>query len=192
MKIRIAVVALALSLILAMTFLLYQIHPEPSLAASISTRLMAAIVAAFLVFRYREWRIIFLLVMFLLMASRQFLTFLLWAGYIQNTSITKSMTEIPGFAVTILSLLSIIYIGVILSRKNAIIKKQENSLNALYGFLPICAKCKKIRNENGKWTQIESYIAAHSDAQFSHGLCEECLEEMYGGEAWYKKRKNKA
>ena len=102
------------------------------------------------------------------------------------------MTEIPGFAVTILSLLSIIYIGVILSRKNAIIKKQENSLNALYGFLPICAKCKKIRNENGKWTQIESYIAAHSDAQFSHGLCEECLEEMYGGEAWYKKRKNKA
>ena len=187
MKIRIAVVALALSLILAMTFLLYQIHSEPSLAASISTRLMAAIVAAFLVFRYREWRIIFLLVMFLLMASRQFLTFLLWAGYIQNTSITKSMTEILGFTVTILSLLSNIYIGVILSRKNAIIKKQENSLNALYGFLPICAKCKKIRNENGKWTQIESYIAAHSDAQFSHGLCEECLEEMYGGEAWYKK-----
>jgi len=49
----------------------------------------------------------------------------------------------------------------------------------LSGFLPICASCKKIRDDKGYWQQIESYIRDHSDAQFSHGLCPDCAYKLY-------------
>ncbi|MBN1341663.1 MAG: hypothetical protein JXQ73_03235 [Phycisphaerae bacterium] len=48
----------------------------------------------------------------------------------------------------------------------------------LQGILPICASCKKIRDEQGSWQQMESYIHNHSEAQFSHGLCPECAEKL--------------
>ncbi|MDY6855894.1 MAG: hypothetical protein SWO11_14535 [Thermodesulfobacteriota bacterium] len=59
----------------------------------------------------------------------------------------------------------------------------------LQELLPICAACKKIRDDRGYWNEIESYtyIEDHSDAQFTHGLCEECSEEIYGQEAWFIK-----
>ena len=44
---------------------------------------------------------------------------------------------------------------------------------------------KKIRDDKGYWNQIESYIENHSDASFSHGLCEQCSNELYGDEVWY-------
>lgn len=49
----------------------------------------------------------------------------------------------------------------------------------LSGFLPICAVCKKIRNDEGYWQQIEAYIREHSEAEFSHSICPECLEKHY-------------
>jgi PAS domain S-box-containing protein len=49
----------------------------------------------------------------------------------------------------------------------------------LSGLLPICANCKKIRDDKGYWNQIESYIHAHSEAEFSHGICPDCLEKLY-------------
>ena len=49
----------------------------------------------------------------------------------------------------------------------------------LSGFLPICASCKKIRDDNGYWTQIEAYIRDHSQAEFSHGICPECMKKLY-------------
>lgn len=49
----------------------------------------------------------------------------------------------------------------------------------LEGFLPICASCKKIRNEHGRWQQMEEYIHDHSEANFSHGLCPQCAEKLY-------------
>jgi len=49
----------------------------------------------------------------------------------------------------------------------------------LSGFLPICASCKKIRNDQGYWTQIEAYIRDHSEAEFSHGICPECARKLY-------------
>lgn len=50
-------------------------------------------------------------------------------------------------------------------------------LKILHGLLPICAACKKIRNDQGQWTQIESYITAHSEAIFSHSICPDCMGE---------------
>jgi hypothetical protein len=49
----------------------------------------------------------------------------------------------------------------------------------LSGFLPICASCKKIRDDKGYWQQIEQYITEHSEALFSHGICPECAEKLY-------------
>ena len=62
--------------------------------------------------------------------------------------------------------------------------KQIKTLN---GLLPICASCKKIRDDTGYWNLIESYIESHSQASFSHGLCPDCMEELYGEEAWFQK-----
>jgi len=52
-------------------------------------------------------------------------------------------------------------------------------VRTLSGLLPICSSCKKIRDDKGYWNQIESYILAHSDAEFSHGLCPECARKLY-------------
>lgn len=54
------------------------------------------------------------------------------------------------------------------------------NLKTLQGMLPICAHCKKVRDDQGYWTQIEQYVRAHSEAQFTHGICPECIEEHYG------------
>ncbi len=70
-------------------------------------------------------------------------------------------------------------------------KAMEAEVKILSGLLPICASCKKIRDDKGYWNQIESYIHRHSNAQFSHGICPECLDKMYGGQDWYQKRRNK-
>jgi hypothetical protein len=49
----------------------------------------------------------------------------------------------------------------------------------LSGLLPICASCKKIRDDKGYWQQIEAYIRDHSEAEFSHGICPECAKKLY-------------
>ncbi|MGO9585031.1 MAG: PAS domain S-box protein [Limisphaerales bacterium] len=53
------------------------------------------------------------------------------------------------------------------------------SVKSLSGLLPICASCKKIRDDEGYWSQVESYIQKHSDATFTHGLCPDCLKQLY-------------
>jgi K+-sensing histidine kinase KdpD len=53
-------------------------------------------------------------------------------------------------------------------------------VHLLTGLLPICAACKSIRDEQGKWRQMEAYISEHSDARFSHGMCPECARKWYG------------
>jgi len=51
-------------------------------------------------------------------------------------------------------------------------------IKTLRGLIPICASCKKIRNDKGYWQQIEEYLMEHSEADFTHGLCTACLKEM--------------
>lgn len=53
-------------------------------------------------------------------------------------------------------------------------------VRTLRGIIPICAHCKKIRDEQGYWQRVEAYVSERSGAEFSHGLCESCLEELYG------------
>jgi hypothetical protein len=51
-------------------------------------------------------------------------------------------------------------------------------VKTLQGMLPICASCKKIRDDKGYWNQIEGYISRHTDAVFSHGICPDCHQKM--------------
>ncbi len=69
-------------------------------------------------------------------------------------------------------------------RKSLEIKIQElkqamAQIKSLKGLLPICAHCKNIRDDKGYWNQIEDYIQKHSEAEFSHGICPNCVEILY-------------
>jgi hypothetical protein len=65
-----------------------------------------------------------------------------------------------------------------IARIRVLLASAQNEVKTLQGFLPICAKCKKIRDDKGYWQQIEAYISKHADVTFSHGLCEQCAAEM--------------
>ena len=66
-----------------------------------------------------------------------------------------------------------------LELKNQQLQDALAKVKMLSGLLPICASCKKIRNDAGYWNEIENYIAEHSEADFTHGICPECIKELY-------------
>jgi sigma-B regulation protein RsbU (phosphoserine phosphatase) len=59
------------------------------------------------------------------------------------------------------------------------LRKAAAEIKTLTGLLPICAGCKKIRDDKGYWQQVEYYVAEHTDAKFTHGLCPDCLRKLY-------------
>jgi DNA-binding NtrC family response regulator len=66
--------------------------------------------------------------------------------------------------------------------KNRLIEELQEALNkarTLSGLLPICAACKKIRDDAGYWHQVEKYLRDHADIEFSHSLCPDCIQEYY-------------
>jgi PAS domain S-box-containing protein len=62
-----------------------------------------------------------------------------------------------------------------------VIGHAEDISGILRGILPICASCKRIRNQRGDWEQVEAYIREHTEAEFSHGICPECRNRLYPG-----------
>ena len=68
-----------------------------------------------------------------------------------------------------------------LRRSNEELQRALREVKVLRGLIPICASCKKIRNDGGFWQQIEEYLGEHSEAEFSHGLCQPCLKKLYPG-----------
>lgn len=71
-------------------------------------------------------------------------------------------------------------------RLNEKLGKALEEIKILKGILPICAQCKKIRNDEGYWEQVDHYLSERTGAVFSHGLCKECSDAMYGGQEWYE------
>jgi PAS domain S-box-containing protein len=63
--------------------------------------------------------------------------------------------------------------------RKLILKERDSEIRQLRGMLPICSSCKRIRDDEGYWRQIEVYIQEHSATIFSHGLCPECLKRLY-------------
>ena len=66
-----------------------------------------------------------------------------------------------------------------LGLKKLELKELLSQVKILSGFLPICSSCKKIRDDNGYWNKIETYIRNHSEAEFTHGICPGCAEKDY-------------
>jgi hypothetical protein len=64
--------------------------------------------------------------------------------------------------------------NLIVELKNALTQVKQ-----LTGFIPICSSCKKIRDDQGYWSEVERYISEHSEAEFSHGICPECMRKLY-------------
>ena len=66
--------------------------------------------------------------------------------------------------------------------REKLIKELQSALSEikmLSGLLPICSHCKKIRDDKGYWNQLEAYIQDHSEAKFSHSICQECAKNYY-------------
>ena len=92
--------------------------------------------------------------------------------------------QIGRFTIKIIECIEMIGEQIGLAVKNGLIfEKLEAALNeieVLRGMIPICCHCKSIRDDEGYWNQIETYIRGHSDAEFSHSICPECVKDLYG------------
>jgi len=67
----------------------------------------------------------------------------------------------------------------VLAKRNRELEEALAKVKLLSGVLPICMHCKQIRDDRGYWNRLEQFIQNHSEAEFSHALCPECLEEHY-------------
>lgn len=63
--------------------------------------------------------------------------------------------------------------------RNKMIQKAMSEIKQLRGIIPICSNCKKIRDDEGYWNQVEQYVSVHSGAKFSHGICPDCARKHY-------------
>ncbi|MCP4692981.1 MAG: response regulator [Desulfobacterales bacterium] len=78
-----------------------------------------------------------------------------------------------------------------LEARNVELEEALANVKMLTGLLPICGRCKKIRDDKGYWSRIEEYLETHSDLMFSHGICPDCMDALYGEQEWYKNRKDR-
>gem|GEM_PF-914008 len=71
----------------------------------------------------------------------------------------------------------------LLKERTDALERALAEVKVLRGLLPICAGCKKIRNDEGLWVRVDAYLAEHTDAQFTHGLCPDCVRRLYPDDA---------
>jgi len=67
--------------------------------------------------------------------------------------------------------------------------KQGQRVEQLERILPICSNCKKIRNDKGYWDSVEAFFSRNPGVKFSHSLCPECADKLYGSQSWYNRKK---
>ena len=101
-----------------------------------------------------------------------------------TTSLVEALVDAVGLTALLMPLVLSLETrrrGAEEARERLVVELRESlsKVKTLSGLLPICAHCKKIRNDKGYWIQIESYIRSHSEAEFSHGLCPACLQQYY-------------
>jgi hypothetical protein len=100
---------------------------------------------------------------------------------VRVTSIYDRWLEVAG---RLLVIRDITAQKTIQQEKEDLIAELRTSLNrvqTLEGLLPICAGCKKIRDDDGYWNHVESYLAAHAQIRFTHGICPECAKTFFPG-----------
>jgi CRP-like cAMP-binding protein len=87
---------------------------------------------------------------------------------LEQWNLRQEIGKSPGIAIELLRMLSL--------RVRA---NEKLIMNTLGTLLPICANCKKIREDNGSWTSIEEYISDHTETDFTHSICPECAKKLY-------------
>jgi hypothetical protein len=134
---------------------------------SLILQLMSAFIALrlILISKKRVAGILMLMVVFLMAFRRAIPLYRLISG---DAVMIDLFAEVIACMISFLLLLGMAYINQLIM-----------SVRTLSGLLPICASCKKIRDDQGYWTQIELYIRDHSQAEFSHGICPDCAERLY-------------
>jgi hypothetical protein len=80
---------------------------------------------------------------------------------------------------TLLRGVVVAFVGLWFARLSALERDLDRQVKVLEGLLPICAFCKSIRGEGGRWEPLETYISGRSHAEFSHGVCPSCSAEHY-------------
>ena len=89
--------------------------------------------------------------------------------------------DVPRHSLYFRSVILSLFIVFGLIMGNVVFRLEEalQNVKTLRGMLPICSNCKKIRDDEGYWQQIEEYVRVHSEADFTHGICNECVEKLY-------------
>jgi transcriptional regulator with GAF, ATPase, and Fis domain len=75
--------------------------------------------------------------------------------------------------------LELIYMNSMLGENNKTLSDYLEEIKTLRGIVPICSYCKKIKDAEGKWSEVDVYVEKHSEAEFSHSICEECARRFY-------------
>lgn len=102
---------------------------------------------------------------------------------IRSGELRSIATHAISFAVALAILL---FLGIRIMKLAGSLEESQRQVRTLEGILPMCANCKKIRKEGAKptdpgaWMPVDTYIAGHSEAKFSHGICPECASTLYG------------
>lgn len=137
------------------------------ISLSLALQLISAFIALnlILVSKKRIAGMLMLVVVFLMAFRRAISLYRLISG---DEVMTDLFAEAIACLISFLVLLGMVYMSRLIT-----------SLQTLSGMLPICASCKKVRDDKGYWTQIENYIRDHSQAEFSHGICPDCAVRLY-------------
>jgi len=97
-----------------------------------------------------------------------------------NTIWNIPWTMVEGTINAVIRILILALLAYLVDRVAKESSSTKKEVNLLEGLLPICASCKKIRDDNNEWQPLEAYITHHSGAKFTHGVCPECAEKLYG------------
>ena len=89
------------------------------------------------------------------------------------------MSVLEKFRDIVQTELELIYMNHILGEEKKQLSDYINEIKTLRGFIPICMHCKKMRDDENYWQSIEEYFQAHSEIEFSHGICPDCAEKYY-------------
>ena len=154
---------------------------------------LTAFIAALFYSKKTVWTLIFIMILYLTVLSYCFTT-----GIISIKQSAESLIRNPMIWVTFISTLTgyfifasqilITYLHEIrqllneISRQRDKLSKAMDEINQLNKLLPICASCKKIKDDSGYWNKVEKYIEDHSGATFTHGLCPDCAKKLYPDE----------
>jgi hypothetical protein len=106
----------------------------------------------------------------------------LLAGQMIRYYAVEVWNTVVHFAFFAISALLIYEVRSNLEKRGQLINELQQALDqvkTLSGLLPMCSSCKKIRDDQGYWSQVEVYISDHSEAEVSHGMCPDCAKKMY-------------